>query len=110
MRSLALKVVHRFLSAKIEYGYGVKGLGLSYQADFKKTVPCVKCGEPSRIAVVLQETFDKAKTPSEQTFVTRLHDNDPEGDGFWPHDCAAFAIYVCPEIDCGTATTIWNQA
>ncbi len=34
----------------------------------------------------------------------------PDGDGFWLHDCAAFATYLCTDAGCASATTLWNQA
>lgn len=100
-------------TANVEYGYGTKGKRLSYQGDFDETAPCVKCGKPAELALVLREKFDDTKTPDEQNFVTRLHENPEVVEGerlFWLHDCAAFALYVCRDFDCTTVTTHWNQA
>jgi len=100
-------LLHR---AKFEYNYGVDGIGLSYQGDFSETTQCSKCGKGARLAFVVREYFDKKVPAKEQKFITNLHPNNSEGDGFWLHDCGAFAIYICTDIDCTHATTLWNQA
>jgi len=83
---------------------GLEGKDLTWQADFPDETPCVKCSKSARLAIVLKE-------PSEiEKYVTDLYKNDPQGEGFWLHDAAAFATYLCPDIDCATATTLWNQA
>jgi hypothetical protein len=84
---------------------GTNGLNLSTQAPFNPETPCVKCGKKARIAFVMAEPItDNGR------FITDLHHNDPGGEGFWLHDAAAFATYICTDIDCATATTLWNQA
>jgi hypothetical protein len=85
--------------------YGTKGVDLTWQAKFPETTPCVKCGKKARLAIVLREGSGAGDT----NFACRLHKNDPEGEGFWLHDAAAFATYLCVDIDCATATTLWNQ-
>ena len=82
--------------------YGDVALDKSWQADFPKTTPCVKCGETARHALTVMEEDGPQ-------YASRAHRNDPDGEGFWLHDAAAFAIYLCKDIDCATATTLWNQ-
>ncbi len=110
---MAVRVAQR--CASLGYGYGAQGTELTKQAPFPLVTDCVKCKEPARLAIVIKEDFDKALPADAQMFVTHLHPNNPNGDregapGFWLHDCAAFAIYLCTDIDCTTATTLWNQA
>lgn len=102
-----LKLANNFLKkyAKLEHGLGVDSGELSYQKAFKATTPCIKCDKEARLAITILEKFD-----DESKFITDIHKNDPDGDGFWPHDATAFAIYICPDIKCATATTLWNQA
>jgi len=108
MRSSALRVAATFV-ARMVAEYGPSGVKLTYQAKFPETTPCVKCGETSRLAVTMREEFDQTKTPEQQTFATDLYANDPKGGVFWLHDCAAFATYLCTDIKCAAATTLWNQ-
>jgi hypothetical protein len=35
------------------------------------------------------------------------HVPELEPEGFWPHDCLAIALYLCPS--CGEITALWNQ-
>lgn len=105
---LTLRVAARF-QARVNYEYGPAGVGLTYQAKFPTTTSCVKCGKPARIAVTMREEFEERKMPEQQSFATNLHANDPRGEGFWLHDAAAFATYLCTDIKCATATTLWNQ-
>lgn len=102
MDPLTLKVAAR--CAALEVGYGPAGTGLTYQKDFPPTTECHECGEDARLALVVREPT------KEEMYVKSLYPNDPEGDGFWPHEDAAFAIYICPDTDCAEATTLWNQA
>ncbi len=88
---------------KIEYG--TKGRDLSWQAKFPEEVECVHCGKPgARLAFVFMEEDGKE-------YASSLHDNDyaEGGEGFWLHDAAAFATYLCRDINCTGATTKWNQ-
>ena len=84
---------------------GTEGLNLTFQEVFEPETPCVKCGKRARIAFVIAEPVDR-----KGRYITKLHPNDPEGEGFWLHDAAAFATYLCTDINCATATTLWNQA
>lgn len=88
---------------------GVKGLGTSFQDAFPETTPCVKCGKPARVAFVAHET-DEPITEEGGKYVCGLHENDHEHEAFWLHDVACFAVYLCPDSRCGTATSLWNQA
>ncbi len=101
MDRLTYAVAARYLLhvADAEVGYGPKGKNLSYQGDFPEVTPCVKCGKEARLGLVVREDG-----------VVDLHPNDPKGDGFWLHDAGAFATYICTDIDCAAATTLWNQA
>jgi hypothetical protein len=89
----------------MEIAYGEEGAvdGMSFQGAFPKTTCCIKCGKTSRMAFVAAEG-------SGDRFVCREHENDYKGEGFWLHDAAAFAVYLCTSIACCEATTLWNQA
>lgn len=88
----------------MDLGYGTEGVGLTKQAPFPPTTPCVRCGQEARLALVVKEDA------GEERYVTDLHPNDPQGEGFWLHDAVSIAIYFCRDIDCHTATALWNQA
>lgn len=88
----------------VEVGIGEKGVGLSWQDEFPMVTECVKCSGEARLALVVREKDE----PFE--YVVGLHRNDPKDGGFWLHDAGAFATYLCKDIDCATATTLWNQA
>jgi len=89
--------------------YGTKGCENSWQAPFPEEVECAHCGkEGARLAFVLQELG--GENWQDKEFASNLHDNEPEGEGFWLHDAAAFATYLCRDINCAKATTKWNQA
>lgn len=80
---------------------GESGLKESYQDEFEKEVPCVKCSGVARIAFVAYETGE------EKELICRLRPNGGKGD-FWLHDCCSVAVYLCK--DCLEATAIINQA
>lgn len=83
---------------------GEPGLNNSWQAKFPKITNCVHCGGESRIGFVTQETHDS----SEERLVCDLHENDPDGAGFWPHDAVAVAVYFCKQ--CLETSSLYNQA
>jgi hypothetical protein len=93
------------LAAKMDVYLGESGLDKSWQAAFPPEEPCRKCGKPSRIAFVAHEG---AKTSDDDEYVTELHHNDPGGEGYWPHDAIAVAVYICRE--CMEPTAVLNQA
>ena len=85
---------------------GDKGLEDSWQQKFSPIVDCVHCQSPSRIAFTAIEDGDNW---AERAYVTHLYDNELAiGGAFWPHDCCAFAIYLCTK--CAKATALYNQA
>lgn len=88
-----------------ELKYGVDGCLLTWQNPFPEEVTCACCGkEGARLAFVLQESGKKEHA-------CNLYQNDPDGEGFWVHDSAAFAVYLCRDINCPEkATAKWNQA
>jgi predicted GIY-YIG superfamily endonuclease len=45
----------------------------------------------------------------QQRWAGHVYANDPKAGGFWLHDCAAFATYLCTDTKCAAATTLWNQ-
>jgi hypothetical protein len=81
---------------------GEAGTDLTWQTEFPKITKCCKCGKSSRLAFV-------AKEDREDDYVCHLHKNDPKGEGFWLHDAAAFAVYLCTDIECAEGTVLWNQ-
>jgi hypothetical protein len=101
--SVASRVAERYKAAALEVGYGTERRDLTTQEDFPVTTACVKCGTSSRLAMTIRE-------PSgEDRYVCHVFENG-QNSAFWLHDAAAFAIYLCPDIDCATATCLWNQA
>ena len=85
---------------------GKEGLTKTWQDDFPETTECVHCEGKSRIGFVAHEAIEE--NVSSEGYVCSLHNNDPDGEGYWAHDCASFATYICKE--CCEATTLWNQA
>jgi hypothetical protein len=98
-RILAYKKAHS-IKAKFDVTIGEKGLKNSWQKEFPKETKCGKCGGTARIGFVVYET-------KEGPFVADLHKNDPEGEGHWPHDVVAVAVYFCK--DCLETTSLYNQ-
>lgn len=89
--------------------YGTKGCFHTWQDSFPDEAKCVHCGRgDARLAFVYLETGGEDWI--EKEFVSKLHDNDPDGEGFWLHDAGAFATYLCRDIKCTGATTLYNQA
>jgi hypothetical protein len=104
----AQRVVRRILNANkspmVSVVYGSKGCKNSYQGPFPETTKCVKCGKDARIAMVVRE---EGSGQDEGPYVTDLHPNEPVK--FWVHDVMATATYLCTDVNCATATTLWNQ-
>ena len=85
---------------------GEAGRTMSYQKPFPKTTKCVHtCLGQAQLAFVAFETI---KGRDRQQFVCELHENDPKGKGYWPHDCCAVAVYFCRK--CLKPTARFNQA
>ncbi len=90
---------------KHDLAYGTEGCcTLTFQDEFPEEAVCAHCGkEGARLAFVFAEAGGAGE------YICELHENDPEGEGFWLHDAAAFAVYLCRDIKCAEATTKWNQ-
>ncbi len=82
---------------------GEEGLTKSHQAEFPKETECHKCGKTARIGFVAYE-----EGSTEDKYVCNAHNNDPKGNGFWPHDSVAVAVYFC--TGCLETTALYNQA
>jgi hypothetical protein len=87
----------------MEIAIGKEGTseGLSFQGPFPETCDCVKCNKQARLAFVAAENGGP--------YICSLYPNMKD-EKFWLHDAASFAIYLCTDIKCHTATTLWNQA
>ncbi len=85
---------------------GKDGLKFTWQEKFPEITKCVHCGKESRIGFVAHEGMEE-KLASDQ-YVCSLHPNEPRGEGFWPHDCCAVAVYFCTA--CLKTTALSNQA
>ena len=84
---------------------GKSGLKNTWQAPFAEEVGCIQpgCGGKARIAFVAHEIGD-----THGQHVYKMHDNDPKGSGYWPHDACAVAVYLCKK--CLKPTAEFNQA
>ncbi len=85
---------------------GKTGLNMSWQTEFSEETPCVYCKGTSRIGFVAHEGMEEKLKHGE--YVCSLHENDPEGSGYWLHDCCTVAVYFCK--DCLKTTALYNQA
>jgi len=81
---------------------GEEATKLTYQEEFPKTTPCVYCNSTREAEIVFATAEDS------NPFVCDLKENDPKGEGYWPHDSCAFAVYFCRK--CFKTTALWNQA
>lgn len=99
---------------------GKKGLTQTWQTDFPETTDCCRCGGEARIGFVAHEGLSgvQPRPPdstqekyfrdlNNQVLVCSLHENDPDGEGFWLHDCCAVAVYFCKK--CLQPTALYNQ-
>ena len=89
-------------------GIGKDGTGLSWQQNFPENVKCHKCKKNARLAFVVFESGREGKK-DKRPYVCSLHHNG-EDRKFWPHDVIAVAVYLCENVKCAEATTLWNQA
>jgi hypothetical protein len=83
--------------------YGAKGLTNTWQNEFPKEVKCHRlfCRGKCRPAINIMEDQESKEC------AFHLHDNDPQGGGYWLHDGVAFQIYLCKK--CLQPTTLYNQ-
>lgn len=82
--------------------YGVEGLTQTWQDPFQSIIECSHCEAEARIIFTVLET---GENNAAKRYIT---DWRRDTDKMWPHDCCAFAVYMCP--NCLFATTLWNQA
>jgi len=80
---------------------------ISFQAEFPVITDCCRCEGVSRLAFVGHETGEPI-LPSSGSYIHQLHKNDPEGEGYWPHDACCVAVYFCTK--CLEPTALYNQA
>lgn len=90
-----------------EVAIGKEGLNRSWQASFPETTKCVHCPGEARIGFTVVELPNSGIPIEKQRFVAQLHPNDPDGQGFWLHDCCAVATYFCKM--CLFPTSLYNQ-
>lgn len=86
-------------SAVVAYGQDGTGTLHSMQEPFKPARVCRVCGRPARLVVTVSEQNRPTETAASHS---------PGDGGIWPHDYAAFAVYICGA--CGEATAEWNQS
>lgn len=87
---------------------GKEGLSYSWQADFPEESSCDNCGGDARIAFVVFEDRPEEKVIKDTKYVCQLHHNEPQKEGYWPHDCIAVAVYLCKK--CLKPKALFNQA
>lgn len=88
---------------------GKEGLTKTYQDEFPETTECVHCKKEARVGFVAVEDHPpKGQDRKEIEFVCNLYENDPDGEGYWLHDCCAVAVYFCK--GCLKTTALYNQA
>lgn len=98
---IASRVASAWMRKAMSVTLGEAGLGKSFQVDFPRTTLCVYCGGDTRIGFVAHELDGPP-------FLSDMHPNDPEGEGFWLHDAGSVAIYFCKR--CLNPTALYNQA
>lgn len=84
-----------------------KARKISFQDEFLEITKCCRCGGEARLGFVAHETEEKAIQKGGK-HVCQLHDNDPDGEGFWLHDTCCVAVYFCKK--CLESTALYNQA
>ena len=90
---------------KVELAFEPKeAADFSFQRPSPTSTECCRCGGLSRLAFVAHET----EKPEDGKYVADIHLNEPDGDGFWPHDACAVAVYFCTL--CLQPTALFNQA
>lgn len=83
---------------------GKSGLTKTWQGEFPETIDCKDCEGSARIAFVATEN----EAIEKEALVCDLYNNDPDGDGYWPHDAIAVAVYICTK--CFKSISLFNQA
>jgi hypothetical protein len=104
-----IKLAKIFEGKIVDFGVGPKAETLTMQAPFEPTIKCAKCGREANLACTFIENFNKSESVEENQkhFIAG---NEPDKDKeWWPHDVCAFAIYLCPNVKCATATARWNR-
>jgi len=97
--------VRAYLKKAMHIELGTKGLRQTHQLPFPPTTKCVHCGGEARIAFTGIERGPSAGPEAGGPFICDLYRNNPphrgedekarSGRALWPHDCAAFAVYLC---------------
>ena len=82
--------------------YGKDSVRETWQTPFDEKIKCDDCGKEARIAFV---AIEDGKDWQNTDFIANYREKT---DVVWPHDCAAFAVYIC--TSCGEAHVLWNQA
>lgn len=102
IRDVDSAFVEKCLNASdVAFFRGKAGLDRTYQNPFPETTSCCRCEDgEARIGLVIQERAGEA--------ICDVHKNDPDGEGYWPHDPCAIAIYFCK--NCLKPTALFNQA
>ncbi len=80
---------------------GEKGLKMSWQEPFTKTIKCCKCGKEARIMFV---GFEDGMGEN----ICDLYETTGEESDLWLHDVCAIGVYLCPS--CFEVTSDLNQA
>lgn len=82
---------------------GKDGLDNTFQKTFDEITKCVHCGNDAKIAYTLRENMQE-----DEKICDLRKDKIAQTNDYWPHDCCAFATYICPS--CAEVTTLHNQA
>ena len=100
------KIAAELLKIASEITLGEAGTEKSWQAAFPAHTKCQHCGSDRCFLIVNYYEGHGSKE-----FLCKMHHNDasdPHGEGYWPHDAVAIAVYFCR--DCAECSTLWNQA
>lgn len=72
----------------------------TFQREFPKTVTCSLCNNVANPIIVINDLEAEIAHASPK--------RNRRGRPIWPHDSAAFVLYMCSE--CGEVSVEWNQA
>ena len=95
----------------MEIRYAKADKNLTFQKPFPETTKCCICNKESRIIINMAEDrpiIDAGNKLFSQ-YLCDFHQNG-EDNKYWFHDCVAFALYLCTDINCAKITTLYNQA